>query len=87
LLLRFPTPSSISELSEADFATQAWNLVGRKMHKIALLGEIYALAQRSVGTPVPVDSRAISMFRLFFEQYIWSSLVCAWRSRSRLRDC
>ena len=70
LLLRFPTPASISELSEADFATQAWNLVGRKVHKAALLGEIHAVARRSVGVPVPLDSPAIAMFRLILEQYL-----------------
>jgi transposase len=70
LLLRFPTPASISELSEADFAKQAWNLVGRRVHKAALLGEIHAVVRRSVGVPVPLDSPAIAMFRLILEQYL-----------------
>ena len=70
LLLRFPTPASITGLTETDFAAQAWNLVGRKVHKTALLGEIYAVAGRSVGVPVPLDSPAIAMFRLMLEQYL-----------------
>jgi len=70
LLLRFPTPASITALSEPDFAAQAWNEVGRKVHKAALLGEIYMVAQRSVGVPVALDSPAIAMFRLMLEQYL-----------------
>src|SRR5215472_5983989 len=70
LLLRFPTPASIIELTETDFAAQAWNLIGRKVHKAALLGDIYAVARRSVGVPVPPDSPTIAMFRLTLEQYL-----------------
>ena len=51
LLLRFPTPASITGLMEPEFAAQAGNLVGRKVHKAALLGEVYAVARRSVRVP------------------------------------
>ena len=56
LLASFPTPASITALSEGEFQTRAWNLVGRKVSKRALLAEIYAAAQRSIGVPVPLDS-------------------------------
>jgi transposase len=53
----------------------AWNLVGRKVNKTALLAEIYATAQRSVGVPVERDSSAIAMFRLVLEEYLGLSRV------------
>ena len=31
LLTSFPTPASITALSEEEFQTRAWNLVGRKV--------------------------------------------------------
>jgi hypothetical protein len=37
LLASFPTPASIAALSEGEFQKQAWNLVGRKVSKKALL--------------------------------------------------
>ena len=64
LLASFPTPASITALSEEEFQTRAWNLVGRKVSKRALLAEIYAAAKRSIGVPVPLDSAAVAMFRL-----------------------
>jgi len=48
LLASFPTPASITALSEEEFQTRAWNLVGRKVSKRALLAEIYAAAGRSI---------------------------------------
>jgi transposase len=56
---------------------RAWNLVGRKVSKKALLAEIYAAAQQSIGVPVALDSAAIAMFRLVLEQYL---------ALNRLRD-
>lgn len=70
LLASFPTPASIAALSEKEFQKQAWNLVGRKVSKRALLAEIYAAAQRSIGVPVTLDSAAVAMFRLVLEQYL-----------------
>ena len=70
LLASFPTPASITALSEGEFQTRAWNLVGRKVSKRALLAEIYAAAQRSIGVPVALDSAAIAMFRLVLEEYL-----------------
>jgi transposase len=70
LLASFPTPASIAALSEDEFKRQAWSLVGRKVSKQALLAEIYAAAQRSIGVSVALDSAAIAMFRLALEQYL-----------------
>lgn len=70
LLADFPTPASITALSEEEFRTRAWNLVGRKVSKRALLAEIYAAAKRSIGVPVALDSAAIAMFRLVLEEYL-----------------
>ncbi len=66
----FPTPASIAALSEGEFQKQAWNLVGRKVSKKALLAEIYAAARRSIGVPVALESAAVAMFRLVLEQYL-----------------
>ena len=70
LLASFPTPAAITALSAEEFQKQAWNLVGRKVNKRALLAEIYAVAQQSIGVPVALDSAAITMFRLMLEQYL-----------------
>jgi hypothetical protein len=70
LLLRFPTPGSITSLAAEDFVAQAWGLVGRKVHKAALLAEIYAAAQRSIALPVPPDGAAVAMLRLVLEEYL-----------------
>ena len=70
LLVSFPTPAAITALSETEFQTQAWKLVGRKVNQRALLAEIYAVAQQSIGVPVALDSAAMTMFRLMLEQYL-----------------
>jgi transposase len=70
LLLRFPTPRAITCLTSEDFVAQAWSLVGRKVHKAALLAEIYAAAQRSIALPVTPDSAAVAMLRLVLEEYV-----------------
>jgi transposase len=70
LLLRFPTPGAIRELSCADFVAQAWSLIGRKVHKAALLADVYAAAQCSIALPMMEDSPAVAMFRLVLEPYV-----------------
>jgi hypothetical protein len=70
LLLRFPTPGLITSLSCDDFVAQGRNLVGRKVHKAALLADIYAAAQVSIALPVAADSAAVAMFRLVLEEYL-----------------
>src|SRR5204863_9894886 len=60
----FPIPDSITALSKEQFIDQAWGVVGRKVSKAQLLGDIYETARSSIGLPVTVDSAAITMFRL-----------------------
>lgn len=61
---RFPTPASIMALSKEAFIEAAWSVVGRKVSKARLLGDIYETARTSIGLPIPVDAPAIRMFRL-----------------------
>ena len=61
---RFPTPGSITALSKEAFIASAWNVVGRKVSKERLLGDIYETARTSIGLPVPLDAPAVRMFRL-----------------------
>jgi Transposase IS116/IS110/IS902 family len=61
---RFPTPASITVLSREAFVAAAWDVVGRKVSKERLLGDIYETAKASVGLPIPADAPAVQMFRL-----------------------
>ncbi len=70
-------PRRRSSLSPQQFTEQAWKLIGRKVNETALLAEIYATAQRSIGVPAELDSSAVAMFRLVLEEYL---------ELSRLRD-
>jgi transposase len=63
-LERFPTPGSITALTKDAFIDAAWQVIGRKVSKTRLLGDIYETAQTSTGLPVDPDSSAIAMFRL-----------------------
>ncbi len=63
-LERFPTPASITAHSKEAFIDAAWDVVGRKVSKPRLLGDIYETAQSSIGLPVPLDGPAIAMFRM-----------------------
>jgi transposase len=76
-LEQFPTPASITVLAKEHFINQAWGVVGRKVSKARLLGDIYETARSSIGLPVTMDSAAITMFRL---------VVAEGRSLIRQRD-
>lgn len=76
-LERFPTPASITAISKAAFIDAAWDVVGKKVSKVRLLGVIYQTSRTSIGLPVPVDSPSIAMFRM---------LVAEGRSLIRQRD-
>ena len=60
----FPTPASITTLSKDAFVDAAWDVVGKKVSKARLLGDIYETAGSSMGLPVSLESGAITMFRL-----------------------
>jgi hypothetical protein len=76
-LERFPTPASITACSKESFIDAAWDVVGKKVSKARLLGDIYETACSSIGLPVPIDSSAISMFRM---------VIAEGRSLIRQRD-
>lgn len=76
-LERFPTPASITAQSKEVFIDVAWDVVGKKVSKARLLGDIYETACTSIGLPVPIDSSAISMFRI---------VIAEGRSLIRQRD-
>jgi transposase len=76
-LEQFPTPASITVLAKEHFIDQAWDVVGRKVSKARLLGDIYETARSSVGLPVAIDSPAVTMFRL---------IIAEGRSLIRQRD-
>lgn len=63
-LERFPMPASITRYSKETFIEEAWDVVGRKVSKARLLADIYETARSSIGLPVPMESAALSMFRL-----------------------
>jgi transposase len=63
-LERFPTPASITAMTKENFVRAAWDVVGRKVSKARLLGDIYETACTSAALPVSLDSPAIAMFRL-----------------------
>lgn len=64
LVLRLPgsvsTPASITALdNKPAFIEAAWSVVGRKVSKERLLGNIYKTAKTSIGLPIPLEAPAI----------------------------
>jgi len=51
-------------MAKEDFVEAAWHVVGRKVSKARLLGDIYETACSSAALPAALDSPAIAMFRL-----------------------
>ena len=74
---QFPTPASITSYEKDAFIDAAWSVVGKKVSKARLLGDIYVTAQSSIGLPVPLDSPAVAMFRM---------VIAEGRSLIRQRD-
>lgn len=66
---RFPTPNSISTMTEEEFTEIVSPLLGRKVLKTQWISELYETASNSIGLPVALDSEAISMFRLMLGEY------------------
>ncbi|AOX16090.1 MULTISPECIES: IS110 family RNA-guided transposase [Acetobacteraceae] len=64
LLEQFPVPAAITALSKEAFVAAAWSVVGRKVSKSRLLGDIWETAHRSIALPVSPDAPAIEMFRV-----------------------
>jgi transposase len=57
-------PASIAALGKEDFVAAAWDVVGRKVAKARLLGDIHETAQSSIALPIAPDAPAVAMFRL-----------------------
>lgn len=70
LLLRFPTPLSVSALSLDEFSQIVSPLIGRRVHKQAKIQEIYDLGRHSIALPIREDSPAVATFRLQLERYL-----------------
>ncbi len=76
-LEQFPTPASMTTFSKEGFVDAAWTVVGRKVSKTRLLGDMYETARSSIGIPVAMDSPAVAMFRM---------VIAEGRSLIRQRD-
>ena len=63
-LEQFPIPASITSLEKEAFVSAAWDVVGRKVSKARLIADIYETARESMALPIPIDSRAVAMFRM-----------------------
>ncbi len=61
---RFPVPAAIMALSREQFIEAAWPVIGRKVAKARILGDIYETAKTSIGLPVTAESPAVAMYRL-----------------------
>jgi len=88
---RFPVPAAITALSKETFVAAAWDVVGRKVSKPNLLGDIYATAQTSIALPVAPDAPAIAMFRLILAEARHlirqrSAIIC-WARRPTTSAC
>ena len=70
LLLRFPTPRSVTAIAMPKFVAEVWELMGRRVHKREKIEEIHALAARSIALPIADDSPAVGTFRLQLERYL-----------------
>jgi transposase len=70
LLLQFPTPASIAQLSVEEFRERIWKSMGRRVHKQAKIQEIHTLAVDSIALPIAIDSPAVTTFRMQLERYL-----------------
>ena len=61
---RVPKQRLLMTYSKEEFIDKAWDVVGRKVSKARLLGDIYETARSSIGLPAAIDSPVIGMFRL-----------------------
>lgn len=66
---RFPTPGSISKLTEQEFYDLAYPIVGNKKNKKQWVLELYRTACTSIGLPVDEQSVAANMFSLMLKEY------------------
>jgi transposase len=60
---RFPVPATILALPLDQFIEAAWPLIGRKVAKARILGDIYETAKQSIALPVAANSISVAMYR------------------------
>lgn len=70
LLVEFPTPASVTKLSEDEFVSKAARIVHTKHSKEAVLRSFHAKAKESIGIPVSLDSQAVATFRLMLAEHL-----------------
>lgn len=70
LLLKYPTPASITRYRQMTFVKRAWDVVGRKVAKQRFLEELYETATCSIGLPINPGSLSVSTFKLQLERYL-----------------
>ena len=70
LLLKFPTPKSITRYKQETFVKRAWDVVGRKVAKQRFLEELYDTAASSIGLPIEVNSLSAATFKLQLNRYL-----------------
>ncbi len=70
VLLKFPTPLSITRYKRETFVKRAWDIVGRKVAKQRFLEEFYETACLSIGLPVEAKGLAVNTFKLQLNRYL-----------------
>jgi transposase len=70
LMLKYPTPGSITRYKQSTFVKRAWKVVGRKVAKQRFLEELYETASSSIGLPVETNCLAVQTFKLQLERYL-----------------
>ncbi len=75
LLIEFPLPKMISKFSFKEFKEKAWSLIPSKARKDSLLVNIYEVASKSVGLPVPENSESVNMFRTILKEHLDLSIT------------
>lgn len=70
ILLKYPTPGSITKVKKEEFVKTAWEIVGRKVNKQQFLEEFHEVAEQSIGLPVESTSVAVQTFKLQVQRYL-----------------
>jgi hypothetical protein len=70
LLIEFPCPMEITQISKKDFIEKGLLIKGKKNFKQQWLGEFYDIANKSIGLPVSSNSVTIQMFRAVLKEYL-----------------
>lgn len=69
LLIHYPSPAIIKQMTEDEFIKQAAPLLSSKQNKGGLLSDFYKTAVSSIGVPFDAQSDTASMFRVILNQH------------------